>query len=310
MHYARAGEHGGYSDFSTVWFGARMLLDGHNPYLSIGPGKLVEMPSPPFYPAPAFVAAIPFTVVPFRWASTAFVFMSTWLLAWGCTAESWHRLPIFPSVAFVTAVWFGQWSMLFTAAVFLPMLSFFAAAKPQASLPVIAGSSKWSSSWWAAVGALVLIGCSFILAPSWAQDWWALLKTTDHFVPPILQFGGPAISVVLLRWRRPEAWLVFVAACTPQTWYPYNGLILLVVAATYREASILSLVSSAGWIIAFLVGDGGPRSPETRRIMSAMLVAACYLPAAIVVLRRPNSRQLPFWLPKKMTAMTATWKKG
>ena len=302
MHYARAGEHGGYSDFSTVWFGARMLLDGHNPYNVIGPGRLVDLPSPPFYPATAFVAVIPFTIIPFHWASTVFVFVSTWLLAWGCTADSWHRLPIFPSIAFVTAVWFGQWSMLFTAAVFLPALSFFAVTKPQASLPVIAGSSVRSSFWWAAAGALVLTGVSFVLAPSWPGDWWSLLQGTDHFTPPIFQFGGVVIALVLLRWRRPEAWLVFIAACVPQTWYPYNGLILLTVGATYREVSVLSLVSSAGWIIAFIGGDGKPRSPETRRIMSAMLVAACYLPATIAVLRRPNSSRAPFWLPQRLGA--------
>lgn len=296
MQYARADAAGGYSDFSTVWFGARMLLEGLNPYESIGPGRLVEMPSPPFYPAPAFIAAMPFTVFPFHWASTVFVLLSTFLLAWGCTADGWHRLPMFPSIVFVISAQFAQWSILFTAAVFLPVLAIFAAAKPQASLPVIAGSPGWATFLWAAAGGVVLIGGSFILAPSWVQDWWALIQATDHFTPPILQFGGPAIALVLLRWRRPEAWLVFAAACSPQTWYPYNGLILLVVAATYREASVLSLVSSAGWIVAFLAGDGKPRSPHTREIMAAMLIAACYLPATIVVLRHPNVGPTPFWL--------------
>jgi hypothetical protein len=296
MQYARADAAGGYSDFSTAWFGARMLLDGLNPYESIGPGRLVEMPSPPFYPAPAFVVAMPFTIFPFHWASTVFVFLSTLLLAWGCTADSWHRLPIFPSIVFVMSAQFAQWSILFTAAVFIPMLAVFAAAKPQASLPVIAGSSESTPLIAAVVGAVVLVGSSFLLVPSWLGDWWALIQTSDHFTPPILQFGGPAIALVLLRWRRPEAWLVFVAACSPQTWYPYNGLILLVVAATYREASVLSLVSSVGWILAFLTADGKPRSPETRAIMSAILIAACYLPATIVVLRHPNVGPAPFWL--------------
>ena len=92
---------------------------------------------------------------------------------------------------------------------------------------------------------------------------------------------------------------MFVAACLPQTWYPYNGLILLVVAATYREASVLSLVSSAGWILAFLIADGKPRSPETRAIMSAMLIAACYLPATIVVLRHSNVGPTPYWMRRR-----------
>ena len=73
-------------------------------------------------------------------------------------------------------------------------------------------------------------------------------------------------------------------------------MILLIVAATYREAAVLSLVSSFGWVLAALAGDGNTRSAESREIMGAILVAACYLPATIVVLRRPNEGRLPFWM--------------
>ena len=147
-----------------------------------------------------------------------------------------------------------------------------------------------------AEGGAFLLAASLWLMPQWPGEWWSLFERTDHFAPPIARFGGIAICLVLLRWRRAEAWLVFVAACVPQTWYPYNSLILLIVAATYREACVLSLVSSFGWVIAALAGDGNTRSPESREIMGAMLVAACYLPATIVVLRRPDEGSWPFWM--------------
>lgn len=296
MHYARAAETGGLSDFASVWHGAKFLLEGRNPYDLIGPGRLISLPSPAFYPAPAFVAAIPFTVFSYHWGSTAFVFLSTALLAWGSTADGWHRLPIFPSIAFLTSVQLAQWSILLTAAVFIPAIAFVAIAKPQASLPVVAGSNSRAAFLWAAAGSAVLFPASLLLLPEWPALWWQLIRTTDHFVAPALRFGGPAILLVLLRWRRPEAWLIAISACVPQTWYPYNSLILLTVAATYREASVLSLISSTGWIIAALMSDGGTRSPQTRAVMGAMLVAACYLPATIIVLRRPNTGPLPFWM--------------
>lgn len=296
MHYVRALEHGGLSDFSSIWYGARFMLEGRNPYELIGPGQLVPTPSRAFYPATAFAAAIPLTLIPFHVAGAVFVFLSTALLAWGSTRDGWHRLPMFPSIAFLTSAQLGQWSILFTAAAFIPAIAFVSLAKPQAALPVLTGNESSRPFWWAMGGAGTLLLVSFYLMPQWPREWWTALGTTDHFVPPITQFGGPAIALVLLRWRRPEAWLVLVAACLPQTWYPYNGLILMAVAFTYRDACILSLVSSLGWLIAALAGDGNTRSSETREVMSATLIAACYLPATIMVLRRPNQGPEPFWM--------------
>ena len=296
MHFVRAGETAGFSDFTSVWYGARFLLEGQNPYELIGPGRLVPTPSPPFYPAPAFVAAIPLTLFSAHWAGTVFVLLSSALLAWGSTADGWHRLPLFPSIAFLTSVQLGQWSVIFTAAAFIPALAFISIAKPQASLPVVVGNRSSTAFWWSVGGGAFLLAASLWLMPQWPGEWWSLFERTDHFAPPIARFGGIAICLVLLRWRRAEAWLVFVAACVPQTWYPYNSLILLIVAATYREACVLSLVSSFGWVIAALAGDGNTRSPESREIMGAILVAACYLPATIVVLRRPDEGSWPFWM--------------
>jgi hypothetical protein len=296
MHFVRAAETGGHSDFSTLWYGARMLMGNDNPYLAIGPGRQIDLPSVPNYPAPAFVAALPFALFPVHLAGTLFVFFSTGLLAFGCTRDSWHRVPLFPSIAFATTAQLGQSSMFFAAAAFIPALAAFALVKPQASLPIAGSAVDRSTIAWAALGSIVLVLVSFMLMPEWVPHWTSVLRATDHFTSPIVRFGGPAIALVLLRWRRPEAWLVFLAACTPQTWYPYNSLILLLVAMTYREACVLSLVSSAGWIIAALTSGSDTRSAETREIMGAMLVAACYLPATIAVLRRANDGVLPFWI--------------
>jgi hypothetical protein len=298
MHFLRAAETGGHSDFSTLWYGARMLVEHENPYALIGPGRQVDLPSVPNYPVPAFVAAMPFAILPVHVAGTVFVFVSVALLAFGCTRDSWHRLPLFPSIAFATSVHLAQSSILFSAAAFIPAIAAFSLLKPQGSLPVVGSAIDSQTVVWAAVGSVLLLIASFALMPGWAGEWLSVLTATDHFTPPIARFGGAAIALVLLRWRRAEAWFVFIAACTPQTWYPYNSLVLLLVAFTYREACVLSLVSSAGWILAVLVSEGDSRSPQTRAVMGAMLVAACYLPAVIAILRRPNSGIPPWWVQR------------
>jgi hypothetical protein len=92
----------------------------------------------------------------------------------------------------------------------------------------------------------------------------------------------------------------------PQTWYPYNALILLVVAYTYREACVLSLVSSAAWLIAYAFFVGEWRSEQTQRVLTLVLIGFCYLPAVIVVLRRPNHGTPPIWLKRFRSLATAS----
>ena len=296
LNYFRSVQTGGFSDFTSQWYGARMLIDGRDPYQLIGPDKLIHMPTALFYPAPAFVAVMPLTLVSFHLAGAIFIFISTLLLAWGATEDGWHRLPIFPSVAFLTSAQLGQWSILMTAAVFIPSIALIAAAKPQASAAIIGSSHSRVPLIASVVGGVVLIGFSFALMPQWFNEWRHMLRSTNYFVAPIARTGGIAIALVLLRWRRSDAWLVLVAACLPQTWYPYNGLLLLVVAETYREACALSLFSSAVWMTVYLFFPGEMRSDETRELWGTLLVASSYLPAALLILRRPNEGPTPWWL--------------
>jgi hypothetical protein len=86
----------------------------------IGPDKLIDLPSPVFYPAPALVAMIPFTALPVRLAGALFVFVSAALLAFGATRDGWHMLPLFPSVAFMTSSRLGQVSAFMCAALYIP----------------------------------------------------------------------------------------------------------------------------------------------------------------------------------------------
>lgn len=310
LNYFRAAKTNGFSDFTQLWYGARLMLAGRNPYQMIGPGKFVHMPTPLFYPAPAFVSVMPLTLFSYHIAGAVFIFISALLLAWGSTRDSWHRLPIFPSVAFLTSAQLGQWSILMTSAVFIPAVALIAVAKPQSSAAIVGSTPNKLTVIASIVGAAVLLAFAFAMMPGWFGEWRQMIRTTSYFVPPIARTGGIAIALVLLRWRRNDAWLIFLAACLPQTWYPYNGLLLLVVAETYREACALSLFSSAVWMMVYLFLPGEMRSDETRELWGTLLVVSSYLPATLLILRRPNEGPGPWWLSFGRSAKPADLTRG
>jgi len=283
-------------DFTQAWFGAQTLLDGRNPYDLIGPGLEFEWEYPLLYPATSLVASIPFTILSLKAATILFIAVSTFLLAYGITVDSWHRLPLFPSAAFVDSLHTAQWTIVLTAAVFLPWLCSLAAAKPQNGLAILASATSRVAIIAGALGAVVMLGLSLVLLPGWVSDWLPLVRSADHMMPAIAGPIGFIIPVVMLRWRRPEAWLVMLTACLPQTFSWYSALILLSTAATYREACVLSLISTLGFVLTVIAIDANPAGLP--RVMWAIFLCTTYLPVIVAILRRPNEGKSPFWLQR------------
>jgi hypothetical protein len=286
------------TDFSLTWFGANALLHGANPYALVGPGMVFDSDWPALYPATAYLLGIPFAFFSEANASAIFVALSTFALAYGSTRNSWHRLPMFASVAFLSSAHLAQWSILFTAALFIPWLSIVFPAKPQLGIAILAGMTSRRTVALAAISTAILLSVSLMLVPTWPMQWLGLIGNADQLVPPLLRPGGIVLLVVLLKWRRPEAWLVAFVAAMPQTTYPYNLLPLLAIAATYHEACFLSLASSVGAFAVIYLTDAVGGSVGSSAA-SAVMIALGYLPAAVVVLRRPNERRVlvPFVTP-------------
>lgn len=283
------------TDFSQLKFGAEAMLHGADPYKLVGPGLVFESMWPVMYPATAYAAAIPFTPLNDIAASALFIGLGAFLLAYGSTAGTWHRLPMFASFAFTSNVQLAQWSPLITAMLFLPWLGLFAAAKPNQALPILVSSRSARLLRAAALGGLVLFGISVALFPQWPWEWLRIVKGGVQMQPPVIHLGGLCILLVLIRWRRPEAWLVAVMACMPASWAWYNLLILLAaVPKTYREAAMLSLVSSFGALLGINTLPG-PASPTSFPHWWVFQVAFGYLPATILILTRPNVREAPPW---------------
>ena len=133
------------------------------------------------------------------------------------------------------------------------------------------------------------------VARSWVGDWVTALRDTSHIDAPITRLGGPLIALVLLRWRRAEAWLVAALACVPQTPGPYEALPLFLVALTLRQSAVLAYLTYA----VFFLAGAFQRDASVQAWMAAcgrLEVFLLYLPCVVMVLRRPNEGALPTWL--------------
>jgi len=292
-------------DFDLIWLGARLLWQGKDPYQLIGPASSVHWNFPLLYPATSLVAALPLAIMPIRAAAVAFVFVGSALLGFGITQDGWHRLPIFASAAFLDTTLGAQWSSILVAGIFLPSVCVIACAKPQVGLGVLAAANSRRAWTTACIGSLALGGVAFVLLPSWFGEWLTIVRAADHMKAALLQPGGFLIAIVLLRWRRPESWALLVIASLPQTLMWYSFLILLSFPRTYREACVLSLTSSIGYLLYHFALDHLQPTQSTVRILWVIVICTTYLPCVIAILRRPNRTQPPnLWPGQTLTSRT------
>lgn len=278
--------HGHHSDFGVVWFGARSLLHGINPYPLVGPGLAFDWDFQLNYPATAMAAVLPLGLLPELAGTLIFVWLSAALLAYALTENGWERLWILPSAAFIVAARSAQWSPLYSAAYLLTPLAWMVSAKPTLGAVVIAAVPSRPRIRFAVVGSAALLLISLALLPTWPMEWIRVVRPNE-FSPAITWFGGPFILLSILRWKLPEARLLLAMGLIPTTASWYEALPLLLIGRTKRECQVLSLVSSVGYIAQgplFSNQEFGD-IPRTR----ALMLAFCYLPAVLVVLRHPST---------------------
>jgi hypothetical protein len=295
-------------DFAQVWFAAREALAGHDPYASIGPHLAFEWPAPLFYPLPAALAVAPLSPLPELWAVVAFTAIGGACFAWALMQHGYPPLLGFMSASVVFAAELAQFSPILSAALVIAPLSMLWVIKPTI------GAAFFLSrpSWWAVAGAALFGGLAFMLQPHWVASWRIALRATDlvgqgHFpyTAPVLMPGGFLALAALLRWRRPEARLVAALACVPQTLLPYEAVPLFLVPRTLRECAIMLALSYA---VAAVMPPGNPFT-GTRDATDTAMVLLLYLPATLIVLRRPNEGHVPAWLDARIAAWPI-WLRG
>jgi hypothetical protein len=282
-------------DFDQVWFAARALLAGRNPYGEIGPGLAFDWPAPLYYPLTAAVAVMPLATVARSVAAVAFAALASGAFVWAATRRSIAPAVVITSASAALAAETVQWSPLLGAAYGIPWLGALLCAKPTIGLALwLARPSRV-----ALVGALVLGGIALALVPTWPADWLHALRHTSlataggtPYFAPIKSAGGAFALLALLRWRRPEARLVLALACVPHTPLLYETVPLFLVPYSITEGGVLWLGS---WIAALCLSASGPFATDFARFrVSVDAIGWClYFPAVVMLLRRPNVGPTP-----------------
>jgi hypothetical protein len=295
------------TDFDHLWFAARAALDGRDPYALVGPGRTFDWPWQLYYPGSALVAVAPLATLPLALARAVFVALSAALLCWGVTREGWWRFPLFVSAPFCHAASAAQWSPLVAAAFLLPALAVIAGVKPTVGLAVLASARTQRMQIAGVVAGGVLVAASVVLLPSWPSEWWAATRSARHLSAPVAHFaaGGPLVLLALARWRRPEARLLAVLACVPQSTVTYEGLYFLLLPETIRGVMAFTAVSWVGAVLQEHIAATAANTPALQWAVGNVLVALFYLPALVMVLRRPNTGEVPRWMERLLAPASA-----
>ena len=269
------------TDFDLLYYAAGHLLAGDNPY----PIVHQWYPYPLFYPLPAVLVAIPFTILPVQLARPAFDICSGGLLAYALWRyRGPYALLALLSGAYLLAAKLGQTPPILTAGGLIPALGFLLAVKPNLGLALFAARPTKS----ALLGLLIILALSLVVLPSWPADWWSSLqRRNDHLVSPIRRPFGWLLLLAGLRWKTPEGRLLVALSLVPQNSLPYDLVPLTLIP---RNAVQMGVFVVGSWLAVGALGaslDLPDLAAITAKIWPIML-AAVYLPMLYFVLRAPD----------------------
>lgn len=267
------------SDFDAIWTAARALRADADPYGAIQ--------SPPWpwtlqYPLPAVILALPFSLLPLAVARVAFMAVSVAVLAYAATRRAWWPLLMLLSGPMLVALWSVQWTPLFTAAVLIPLLGGVLAAKPTTAIPLLAAYPRRQ----ALAGIALVTAVTFVVHPGWVAGWLDGLQGTPHR-PALLRPAGVLLLLGLLRWRLPEGRQLAALAAVPLSPHLYEAMPLALVARSRGEMLVLTFCGTLG-LAAERIWPSA-HVPDHSLSRWWIVFAAGYLPALIIVLRRPRA---------------------
>ena len=295
------------ADFDQLWLASHAVWHGVDPYAALHGSFWRDL----YYPLPAVVMAMPSALLPSVIAHACFAGLGIAAAAFALSSRGWWGLIGLASYPALDAVQLAQWSPLFVGAALLPKLEWLAIAKPTTGLATVASYAveRPARGLWFGVAVSVSIICAcFIIQPDWLSRWLAATRSAEHFAPLVARPGGFLLLGALLRWRLPEARLLALLAIVPQTIAPYEALLLTLVLRSRREALVFSFASLL--MIPFLVRVGGGSSLAPRIDHDApVLILFLYLPALVMILRRPNAGRVPTSI-QRAAASLPQWLRG
>lgn len=276
-------------DFTWPWRAARIILNGFNPYTVIQATGPYPFSDRLRYPLPAAVVSLPFAHLDPWNAGAAFAATGMLLFCFAITREGWFRLPLLFSSPVLLALWLCQWSPLLTAASILPVVGGVLVCKPTLGLALFTFRPRRS----VIIGATLLSAIAFIFVPDWPLEWLRAAHGAGgrQYLPPAARLWlGPLLLLAALRWRLPQGRLVLTMALVPQTLAFYDQVPLLLVPRSVGEVWMFTVCSQVAFIGAWLNFQTIHGHMAFDVISVPWTLAGCYLPAVIMVLRRPASK--------------------
>jgi hypothetical protein len=310
---ANAGQPDLRPDIDQLWFAARAILDGRNPYYLIGPGREFDYQWQLYYPLPAVLLVTPLATLPLVAARVLMAAIGGGLLAYGIARWDARGLVVFLSHAFYVNAWYGQWTPLLVAMWYIPALAALVAAKPTMGLVMLTGVRDWRLARRGLAFAIALTVVAFVVRPTWLADWTAAVDSNTHLRPWVTIPGGALLLLALVRWRRWEARLLAAFAVIPQTFHPLATLpMVLLPGSLAGKATIAAITYVPNWL---LVREpfGSRLATATPEDMFAMygtiLLWTVLIPTLLFVLRLPNSGPVPAFVDR-FVARWPSWLRG
>jgi hypothetical protein len=280
------------SDLDQVIVGARVMMQGDNPYAHIGPAREWDSLWPLYYPGPALVLATPLASLTVPVARAVFIATGMFAFTYALLRRAPHCWPMLLSYPALAAVDLIQWAPLLAAATWMPMLGFVAAAKPNIGVAMAAGAVNRRNAIISIGAAAILTIVSLIVLPTWPGDWLAAIREAPHIKPFILRPFGFILLLAALRFRLPEGRSMLALALVPMTAGPQEGLLLASLPRSRKEALLLALISHGMLPVARSTSSLATYQLLSERLAAGVLVFV-FLPALAVLLLRANRAERP-----------------
>jgi hypothetical protein len=266
------------SDWDATWVAARALWAGESPYAAI------HVPPWPWhlnYPLPAVLISLPLAVFPLAIARGLFVGIGAAAFTFVITRQ--HRWPLYFLIS-GAMLWSWipvQWAPLLVAATLAPAMSWLLVVKPTTAFALWLAYPRRS----AVIGGTLLLLLSFLIWPSWMTEWLISVAGNPHR-PHVVRPGGFLLLLGLLRWRRSDGRLLAALSVVPQTTALYETLPLVLLIENRLQAALFAALTMIAHLL-YLVGPQGPW-PVGAEYQWWVMLGLIYLPALMVIVRRPN----------------------
>jgi hypothetical protein len=260
--------HQGAGDLSWAIRAARYLLARKNPY-----DTAFQQ-----YPMTAAFFGMPFVWLTPEVAAGMFYGISSALLAFGLTRDSYWRLLVFFAYPYWAGLLAVQWAPLIAASAFFPLLLPVSLVKPQVGAPVALTYLTKRG----VIACAVLLAASLIVMPRWPLLWIGQFGNYEHFFP-LLVMPGPLLALALWRYRDKGAVLLVLSAVMPQRWF-FDSFTLWLIPKSRREILFTVFCSWGAGIMRWY------HTPHTFIEVGRWTVVFLYLPMLVVVLARARAK--------------------